>query len=633
MGVREWIWLSLAVVLSLSTATVAGRCPTATCRCEYDLQGRKTVTCDQGEMNDPIPIFDMDRDTKVLRISSPEDESNRLTVGPIFSPLSQLEEVHITHSNVPAIGDNSFWGLRHLRILNLTNNNLTLLLDSHLRGMRGLKALHLDDNNIRSVASATFMSLENLETLTLARNKLRGLAPRMFLLLNRLKNLDLSGNPIQDLDPEVLKDLPDLRVFHCAKCEVSLVRSLVYKVVPLLETLDLRDNQIQSLAPEEYTDLPNLRHLYLDGNLIFELQDYTFKGNALQHLGLSKNRMEKISRMAFEDSSVLNLDLSSNKLGYSQVRHLSPILSHLHELNISNNLISPQHILELIKNANKLKKLNLSRMMLNMLPPDFFNAQSRLEVLNLSSNSLQFIPVDILHSLHSLHVLDLRYNEFRGLPEINLRRLQRVNEVHLDNNPWSCDQCHIPDLKVWLNNTKKFREACKVDIDDPKCLKCQAPREMFDKPIIEIEGLELQPCPEGTFDVAAASAGSGNLSLVLGIAIAAVIVILLLIILIVGIIMYNRHSAFYYTHENDSRHHFYENPALHSDHTDITLDEDLDHLPDKDESQYSLDKHEQSDIEKSTNIQPEKQSVDKNSVVIDELIRKKNGMTNQNGKS
>ena len=102
------------------------------------------------------------------------------------------------------------------------------------------QALHLDDNNIRSVASATFMSLENLETLTLARNKLRGLAPRMFLLLNRLKTLDLSGNPIQDLDPEVLKDLPDLRIFRCAKCEVSLVRSLVYKVVSLLETLDLK---------------------------------------------------------------------------------------------------------------------------------------------------------------------------------------------------------------------------------------------------------------------------------------------------------------------------------------------------------------------------------------------------------
>ena len=64
MGVSGWTWVALVAVAVLSTATWASRCPTA-CRCEYDLQGRKTVACDTGEMNDPIPIFDMDRDTKV----------------------------------------------------------------------------------------------------------------------------------------------------------------------------------------------------------------------------------------------------------------------------------------------------------------------------------------------------------------------------------------------------------------------------------------------------------------------------------------------------------------------------------------------------------------------------------------
>lgn len=62
-----------------------------------------------------------------------------LTVGPIFQPLPQLEEVHITRANLPVIGDNSFWGLKHLRLLNLTENNITLVLESHLRGIRGLQ--------------------------------------------------------------------------------------------------------------------------------------------------------------------------------------------------------------------------------------------------------------------------------------------------------------------------------------------------------------------------------------------------------------------------------------------------------------------------------------------------------------
>ncbi|XP_064089399.1 insulin-like growth factor-binding protein complex acid labile subunit [Macrobrachium nipponense] len=634
---RTWTVVWLVVLVAAPSCVSSARCPRS-CKCEYDATGRKTVVCDNGSLTDPIPVFDMERDTKILTITAPEDQSNTLTVGPIFSTLSQLEEIHITKSNVPAIGENSFWGLRHLRLLNLTNNNITLLLDSHLRGMRSLESLHLDDNHINSVASATFMSLENLETLTMARNKLRGLAPRMFLLLNRLKTLDLSGNAIRELEPEVLKDLPSLTTLRCADCGLTMVKSLVYRVVPRLEILDLRNNHITMLAPEEYMDLDYLRHLYLDGNRIFELKDYTFKGLALQDLGLSRNRMEKISRMAFEDSAVLAIDLSSNnKLQFASFRHLNPVIGHMHELSIGSNRLSVEHIRDLLKRAIKLKKLNLSHMHLNQLLPTMFASQAKLEVLNLSSNSLRYIPVDVLHSLPSLHIVDLRKNDFRGLPEIILRRLDRVHNVELDGNPWSCDQCHIPYLKIWLNNTKAFREACQPDVDAPKCLKCQSPIEMYDKPIIEIDGLELQPCPEGTFDVAAASASSSSFSLVLAVVTAAVVVILLLIILVVGIVMYNRHTAFYYTHENDSRHHFYENPVLHSDHTDITLEEDLDHLPDKDvreDMQNNVSGH---DPTKGDNADSpdsiKKESTENNVAVIDELIKSKNGKTAQNGRS
>ncbi|KAG7173081.1 insulin-like growth factor-binding protein complex acid labile subunit [Homarus americanus] len=633
MGARTWL-----LVVAVQVLVVEGRCPRP-CRCNYEEHGRKVVTCDAGSLTGPIPVFDMDMDTKILTITSPEDQPNTLTLGPIFSTLSQLEEIHITRSNVPAIGENSLWGLSHLQVLNLTNNNITLLYDSHLKGMRSLEALHLDDNHITILASGTFRSLESLESLTLARNKLRVIAPRVFLLLSRLRYLDLSGNAIQELDPEDLKDIPALRTLLCAECGLTRVKSLVYRMLPLLETLDLRDNRITSLAPEEYMDLDYLKRLYLDGNRIFELKDYTFKGVALQHLGLARNKMERISRMAFEDCSVLSIDLSSNsKLQYSSFRHLSPVIAHMHGLNIANTRISPDHVRELLKRASRLKKLNLSRLHLNQLLPNMFISQAKLEELNLSSNSLRYVPVDILHSLPSLQSLDLRKNEFRGLPEIILRRLDRIYDVELDTNPWSCDQCHIPYLKIWLNNSKSFRTACYPDVDAPKCLKCQSPMEMYDKPIIEIEGLELQPCPEGTFDLAAASASSSNFSLVLAVVTAAVVIILLLIILVTGIIMYNRHTAFYYTHENDSRHHFYENPALHSDHTDITLDEDLDHLPEKDprlDGQTNATR-DAPDTEKPDNPSSggkKKQTVDNNVVVIDELIRNKNAKSTQNGKS
>ena len=514
------------------------------------------------------------------------------------------------------------------------------------------QSLHLDDNNIESVASATFMGLERLEVLTLAQNKLHGLTPRMFYLLSNLRTLDLSGNGIRELEPDVLKDLPMLKTLRCSHCSINRVKSLSYKMIPELEILDLRDNHIKYLAPEEYLDLKYLKFIYLDGNEITEIKDYTFKNLGLQHLGLSNNRIEKISRMGFEDSSVMDLDLSSNKLGYSSLRHLSPIIGHIHDLNIGGNHIKVDQLQELLKKAVRLKKLDISHLRLKQVPPTLFFSQVKLEILNLSSNGLMFIPVDILHSLPSLRVLDLKKNDFRGLPEIILRRLDRLQEIHLEHNPWSCDQCHIPQLKMWLNNSKTFREGCQPDVDAPKCLKCQAPIEMYDKPIIEVDGLELQPCPEGTFDLAAASAGSSGFTLILAVVTATVVVVLLVIILIVGIIMYNRHSAFYYTHENDSRHHFYDNPALHSNHTDITMDGDADELPDKNvltmerHCQENMDRNQKNFTsiksqnktitdENSTHVPANKESSEHNNRVLITGAgrRKKNIKTNENGNS
>ncbi|KAF2367879.1 Leucine-rich repeat [Trinorchestia longiramus] len=516
---------------------------------------------------------------QVLMISSEEDQPRVLTVGPIFSPLAHLEEVHITRANVPAIGENSFWGLKHLRLLNLTHNNVSSIRSHHLSGMRTLQALHLDYNKIDSVSSATFMSLDKLEVLTLANNHLRGLTPRMFFLLSSLKTLDLSGNPIRELDPEVLKDLPSLRVLRCSNCEITRIRSLVYKNVLELEELDLRDNKIEILSAEEYIDLKYLKTLYLDGNRLFELRDYVFRGLGLRYLGLSRNHMEKISRTAFDDCTVLTLDLSINKLSFSALRHLYSISEHLHDLNLSNNKISVHHMTELLRRALRLKQLDMSRMHLKMLPADLFETQLKLISLNLAKNNLKFLTVETLHSLPNLQVLDLSDNNIQGLPEVVLRRLDRISKVYLTRNPWNCDQCHIPYMKTWINNSKEFRDACVPNVDAPNCLKCQLPVEMYDKPIIEVDGLSLQPCPEGSLISLHESGGSSAFTLILVVSISSVVILLLVIILFVGIIMYNRHSAYYYTHENGGRCHFYDNPGLQSNHTDVTMADDLDKLP------------------------------------------------------
>ncbi|CAH1390933.1 unnamed protein product [Nezara viridula] len=103
---------------------VEAACP-FDCRCGLDSRGRRSVFCAAGSMFGPVPVNQMESNIQVIRITAPENQENCLTMGPIFQRFHRLEEVHITHSNVPSIGKHSFWGVPNLRLLNLTSNNIS----------------------------------------------------------------------------------------------------------------------------------------------------------------------------------------------------------------------------------------------------------------------------------------------------------------------------------------------------------------------------------------------------------------------------------------------------------------------------------------------------------------------------
>lgn len=60
----------------------------------------------------------LDVDVKVIIIRGPK---NSITIGPALRQFSVLQVLRITESNLPAIGAESFWGLKYLRILGECN--------------------------------------------------------------------------------------------------------------------------------------------------------------------------------------------------------------------------------------------------------------------------------------------------------------------------------------------------------------------------------------------------------------------------------------------------------------------------------------------------------------------------------
>nr|XP_023022216.1 chondroadherin-like [Leptinotarsa decemlineata] len=525
-----------ALVFLLLASQTWSLCPTK-CTCYLDQKGRKAVSCKEGGTVGSLNLDNVTLDTEVIKITAPDDNTNSLTMSPVFQNYKMLEEIHITKSNIPQLGMHFFWGLTKLDVLNLSQNNITQPLDHNFRGLSKLKELYLDDNRISSLPSGTFRHLHSLKLLSIQRNRIEELTPRIFMEISKLKVLKLSGNNLRELHPEVFKDVQELKVLECRGCALRRLNNEIYHLLPQLIHLDLGDNEIKTLPAEQLTDLINLKHFKLDGNHITIIHDSTFIHQPmLKKLNLARNHITKISQETFRDvQNLTDLDLSYNKL--EELSFLAPVSDLLEVLILSGNHFKLKTLDELLT-LTALREVRLSDCGLADIPFGIF--PSSLRSLDLSGNHLSALAKAVLPT--DLNELDLSNNRFRGLDEDLLTLIDSTPNVQLDNNLWSCDLCHIVPLLERVNRSVLFSE-----------IICAAPYTVKGKKLGTIQRNELTWCTSPGY-----TASDANFFLIgedgkVGIIAAgtSVFLLVLTVLAIIGALCYSkRHAAKYYTHED-----------------------------------------------------------------------------------
>ncbi|XP_013791791.1 insulin-like growth factor-binding protein complex acid labile subunit [Limulus polyphemus] len=539
MGISTAFLILMVTIMTRSE----GKCP-VDCTCQI-VTNRKTVACNKGGMTE-IPINYMDLDTQVLIVTSPPENPNFLTIGRIFLHFSYLEEVYLTNSHVPAIGDSSFWPGRRIKILQLSSNNITLLHDQDFNGLTNLEVLDISDNKIFATPSAPFRFLTNLKSLSLARNRLNRLVPRFFYMLKKLEKLDLSGNPLKELDPENLKDLRPLKVLRLADCELMSLHSLVYQHLPNIQELDLRNNNFFSLAPEEFRHLKSLQILRLDGNVLSEIREKTFGGHKFKILGLSRNNIVKFLPCSFCNTSVKNLDVSHNRLSSLTTDVLAMVSNSLETFDLGFNPLDIYTVLTTVSVLTRLTNLSLAGMNIDKLLPDTFNKNPDLRYLNLSHNSIPGIPDEFLQPLVNIEILDLSHNKLQELSfEIlsTLNNTLSLQKFVLHSNTWRCLECNVGPLLEYFNQSDLYEKICQHKSD---CLRCTTPLKLFGRGLMSLHKEELERCaisfPQSHVGANASKVGTIT---------AVVIIIILVLIIISAIMIYKRQSADYYTYEQE----------------------------------------------------------------------------------
>ncbi|CAB3370850.1 Hypothetical predicted protein [Cloeon dipterum] len=554
------------------------KCPIM-CQCNLDVKGRKQTLCDSGHMMQDLSNSLPD-DTEVLVITAPEGKHNTLTIGPIFQKLKKLEELTISRSQVPAIGEHSFWGLKYLTKLDLTHNQIRQVVEKNFRRLDRLRTLHLDHNQIDSMPSSTFKEMIELKTLTLSHNKIRELVPRLFLLLNKLNYLDLSENPLTELSPDVFKDITELKVLKLSGCNLTKINDQMYTLLPVLEVLDLSRNQFQHFQQNEFVVLRKLKELNLSGNLLSVVLDRTFGASTpnLRFLSLSRNRLAKITTYAFKNATNLQtLDVSYNKFSSLDSASFEPLGEPLRTLNLSGNAIEQENLKNVLQAMLKLRELSLANMSLNSLPLGVFVFHEHIRFLNLSYNQFQHFPAQILSPLEKLKELDLSNNKFQGLNDGLVNRLAHSESgqstggevlavkargsesivVRLKDNPWQCDLCHIRPILAWISRFSEedsINTDCDADPNAIECLRCASPRSLAGMTLSSLDTESLDLCiynSGGGHDQSLLAGFIPRIGLFAALGASAVAVILILIVIVVLALSHSRHAAHYYTREDD----------------------------------------------------------------------------------
>lgn len=77
---------------------------------------------------------------------------------------------------------------------------------------------------------------------------------------------------------------------------------------------------------------------------------------------------------------------------------------------------------------------------------------TRLKVLDISYNLIEILPSTAFDSLMNLEVLNLRANRLHSLPDDIFKGISNLKTLVLEDNPWNCS-CPLMTLIKYLNDS------------------------------------------------------------------------------------------------------------------------------------------------------------------------------------
>ncbi|KAG8227948.1 hypothetical protein J437_LFUL008392 [Ladona fulva] len=159
---------------------------------------------------------------------------------------SQLQELHISGTNLTSLSVNDLVWFPGLLQLSLSQNRISRIAPGVFKPLRTLAVLDLGLNEIELLPGDRLRGLKSIRTLNLTHNRLKALDP-FPEDLKSMQILDLSFNQLTRISQETFRNLRALSALHLAGNWISSLASDCFRPLRNLRTLDLSRNYLESI--------------------------------------------------------------------------------------------------------------------------------------------------------------------------------------------------------------------------------------------------------------------------------------------------------------------------------------------------------------------------------------------------
>lgn len=228
-----------------------------------------------------------------------------------FSGLTNLSSLSLKGNNLINIENEAFRDLNNLLKLDISANKDVVFNSTIFSNLKSLSVVLLDHVTTRfsfeNIANTTITNLDlsfceisdisavqvyqiiSLERLNLASNKIRAVDKTSFQKLRQLAWIDLSNNKLSSIQPGSFSDNEDLSILNLSNNFLSSLKFGVFDGLANLNTLDLSSNTLHSFSVSIFHNTPLVRIVYVDNNLIDDVDFVEFSKANIRDLYIGGN--------------------------------------------------------------------------------------------------------------------------------------------------------------------------------------------------------------------------------------------------------------------------------------------------------------------------------------------------------